>query len=220
MPEDDRIATEVVAIGRRLGLPVVAVQPVYCLAPSDAPKLRLLAAIRANALLDNPIDFAVDESVQEGAESEEASEESNETRRDPSLKSRRDSGLGSHPLRMTARDFTDFAVSGLPVNGARLSDISDRAASWMEESHWLSPAEVAARFARFSAAVDMTAEIAARCGDCLPDGRAIWPALKLPATQTPDEALAHLALTGYLKLEARNWNLETESWNLGTGIGR
>ena len=61
MPEDERIATEVVAIGRRLGLPVVAVQPVYCLAPSDAPKLRLLAAIRANALLDNPIDFAVDE---------------------------------------------------------------------------------------------------------------------------------------------------------------
>ena len=189
-PEDERIATEVVALGRRLGLPVVAVQPVYCLAPADAPKLRLLAAIRANALLDNPIDFAVDESEREGAESEEASEESNETRRDPSLKSRRDSGLGSHPLRMTARDFTDLAVSGLPVSGARLTDISDRAASCKEESHWLSPAEVATRFARFSAAVDMTAEIAARCGDCLPDGRAIWPALKLPATQTPDEALA------------------------------
>ena len=132
--EDERIATEVVALARRLGLPVVAVQPVYCLAPADAPKLRLLAAIRANALLDNPSDFAVDESEREGAESEEASEESNETRRDPSLKSRRDSGLGSHPLRMTARDFTDLAVSGLTVSGARLTDISDRAASCKEES--------------------------------------------------------------------------------------
>ena len=60
-----------VALGRRLGLPVVAVQPVYCLAPSDAPKLRLLAAIRANALLDDPIDLAVDGSEREGAESEE-----------------------------------------------------------------------------------------------------------------------------------------------------
>ena len=42
----------------------------------------------------------------------------------------------------------------------------------------------------------MTAEVAARCGDCLPDGRAIWPALKLPATQTPDEALTALAMKG------------------------
>ena len=45
----------------------------------------------------------------------------------------------------------------------------------------------------------MTAEIAARCGDCLPDGRAIWPALKLPATQTPDEALTALAMEGLQK---------------------
>ena len=216
-PEDERIATEVAALARRLGLPVVAVQPVYCLTPSDAPKLRLLAAIRANALLDNPIDFAVDESGREEAESEEASEESNETRRDPSLKSRRDSALGSHPLRMTARDFTDLAVSGLPVNDARLTDFGDRTASCKEEAHWLSPAEVATRFARFSAAVDMTAEIAARCGDCLPDGRAIWPALKLPATQTPDEALAELAWAGYWKLETGNWKLEAEHSELKHG---
>ena len=194
--QDEQIATEVVALGRRLGLPTVAVQPVYSLAQGDAPKLRLLAAIRANALLDNPIDFAVDESGREGAESEEASEESNETRRDPSLKARRDSALGPHPLRMTARDFTDLAVSGLPVNDARLTDFGDRTASCKEEAHWLPPAEVASRFARFSAAVDMTAEIATRCGDCLPDGRAIWPVLKLPATQTPDEALTALAMKG------------------------
>ena len=194
--EDERIATAVVALARRLGLPVVAVQPVYCLALSDAPKLRLLAAIRANARLGDPIDLAVDGSEREGAESEE----SNETRRDPSLKSRHVSEPGSQPLRMTARNFTDLAVSGLPVNGTRLAGISDRATTCVEESHhWLSPAEVAARFARFSAAVDMTAEIAARCGDCLPDGRAIWPALKLLATQTPDEALTALATEGLQK---------------------
>ena len=184
--EDERIATEVVALARRLGLSAVAVQPVYCLAPADAPKLRLLAAIRANALLDSPSDLAVDESEREGAESEEASEESNESRRDPSLKSRRDSALGSHPLRMTARDFTDFAVSGLTVSGARLTDINDRTASCMEESHhWLSPAEVATRFVRFPQAIAQAGEIAARCGDCLPDGRAIWPALEAAGHPNP-----------------------------------
>ena len=194
--EDEQIATEVVALARRLGLPVVAVQPVYCLAPSDAPKLRLLAAIRANALLDNANDFAVDEPGREEAESEDAGEGSDEPRRDPSLKYLRESEPGSHPLRMTARDFTDLAVSGLPISGASPTDFGGRAAFCKEESHWLSPAEVASRFARFSAAVAMTAEVAAHCGDCLPNGRAIWPALKLPATQTPDEALTALAMEG------------------------
>lgn len=123
-PEDERVAEEVVALGRRLGLPTAAVQPVYCLASEDAPKLRLLAAIRANA---------------------------------------------------------------------RLADIApDRQAL----PRWLSPAEMAARFARFPGAVAMTGEIATRCGECLPDGRPIWPALALPAGQTPDEALAALAAAG------------------------
>jgi DNA polymerase-3 subunit alpha len=121
--EDAVVTAEVVALGQRLGLPAVAVQPVYCLAPEDAPRLRLLAAIRANTRLDVG-----------------ASEES--------------------PLR------------------------------------WLSPAEVAARFARFPGAADMAGEIAARCGDCLPDGRPIWPALKLPANKTPDDNLAALAEVG------------------------
>ena len=67
---------------------------------------------------------------------------------------------------------------------------------------------------RFPQAIAQAAEIAARCGDCLPDGRAIWPALKLPATQTPDEALADLAWAGHLKLEARNWKLETRNLEL------
>ena len=34
------------------GMPLVAVHPIYCLSPEDAPRLRLLAAIRANRPLD------------------------------------------------------------------------------------------------------------------------------------------------------------------------
>ena len=55
LTEADRpIAVEVAALGRRLGMPTVAVQPIYCLAPEDAPRLRLLAAIRENRPLGNP----------------------------------------------------------------------------------------------------------------------------------------------------------------------
>ena len=53
--EADRpIAGEVAALGRRLGMPTVVVQPIYCLAPEDAPRLRLLAAIRENRPLGKP----------------------------------------------------------------------------------------------------------------------------------------------------------------------
>lgn len=45
---DHAIAAEIVALARRLGLPAVAVRPIYCLAAEDAPRLRLLAAIREN----------------------------------------------------------------------------------------------------------------------------------------------------------------------------
>jgi DNA polymerase III subunit alpha len=47
-PEDQAVAHEVMALGRRFGLPPVAVQPVYYLNPADAPRLRLLAAIDGN----------------------------------------------------------------------------------------------------------------------------------------------------------------------------
>ena len=65
-----------------VGLPVVAVQPVYCLAPSDAPKLRLLAAIRANARLARPT-TRCGRSGQKGAESARAK---NRMRRDEILR--------------------------------------------------------------------------------------------------------------------------------------
>jgi len=49
---DRAIAQEVVTLGLRLGVPTVTVQPVYCLAPEDAPRLRLLAAIDRNCRLE------------------------------------------------------------------------------------------------------------------------------------------------------------------------
>lgn len=50
-PEDQPILQEIVALGNRFGLPIVAVQPVYCLSPADRPTFRLLAAIQANCRL-------------------------------------------------------------------------------------------------------------------------------------------------------------------------
>jgi DNA-directed DNA polymerase III PolC len=45
-------ARELVAVGQRVALRPVAVQPVYCLSPEDAPRLRLLAALDHNMLLE------------------------------------------------------------------------------------------------------------------------------------------------------------------------
>ena len=62
--------------------------------------------------------------------------------------------------------------------------------------HWLSPDEMVARFADFPAALASVAEVVAKCEPALPDGRPIWPLLKLPADQTPDDALARQAQIG------------------------
>ncbi len=129
-PADEAVAQEVQALGHRLGLATVAVQPVYCLTPGEWPQLRLLAAIRQNARIDDKV-------------------------------------AGQTP-------------------GQRAGP----------QIHWLSPHEVAARFVRFPEVVTQTAAIAALCGDCLPDGRPIWPALKLPRDQTIDAGLSDLARAG------------------------
>ncbi|MBX3058304.1 MAG: DNA polymerase III subunit alpha [Anaerolineae bacterium] len=50
-PADTAVARELVAIGERFGLTAVAVHPIYCLQPADAPRLRLLAAIDHNCPL-------------------------------------------------------------------------------------------------------------------------------------------------------------------------
>ncbi len=130
-PEDLAVAREVAALGRSLGLPTVAVQPVYCLSPQDVPRLKLLAAINLNCLLDA------------------------------------------------------VPAAALPGGG-------DRGVAL----HWLAPQEMAERYAAFPEALARAGEAAARCGSALPDGRTIWPAIDLPADQTPDEALVELAHAG------------------------
>ncbi len=64
-PQDAARAAELAGLARRLGMPLVAVRPIYCLTPEDAPRLRLLAAIRAN----RPLDVAP--AVEETGEDEE-----------------------------------------------------------------------------------------------------------------------------------------------------
>ncbi|HFQ93424.1 MAG TPA: DNA polymerase III subunit alpha, partial [Anaerolineae bacterium] len=62
--------------------------------------------------------------------------------------------------------------------------------------HWQSPDQIAAKFSQFPDAVARVGEIVARCGEVLPDGRPIWPALDLPQKQTPAQALAEQAEKG------------------------
>lgn len=62
--------------------------------------------------------------------------------------------------------------------------------------HWLQKEEMAARFAALPEALMETAQVVARCGDALPDGAPIWPALKLPQELAPAEALAQMAQEG------------------------
>ena len=130
-PGDAAIAQEITALGQRLGVPTVAVQPVYCLTPQDRPKLRLLAAIDQNCRLP------------------------------------------------------DVPASSLPDGGD--PDV---------QVHWLSPTALANRFEAFPEALAAIDQVANQCGPALPDGRPIWPALKLADGETPDSALAALAETG------------------------
>jgi len=130
--EDVTVAQEIVAMGQLLGIPPVAVQPVYCLAPEDAPRLRLLAAIDYNCPLE-------------------------------------------------AVPATALPDGGNPRIGR----------------HWLSPAELTARFAAFPDALARTGEIAQSCIPALPDGAPLWPTLDLPDDQTPAEALISQTQAGF-----------------------
>jgi DNA polymerase-3 subunit alpha len=51
-PEDEVVAHQIVALGESLSLSSIAVRPVYCLSPDDAPQLKLLRAIDLNCPLD------------------------------------------------------------------------------------------------------------------------------------------------------------------------
>lgn len=50
-PQDIEVATQITKLGKRFGLPTVAVQPIYCLEAPERPRLRLLAAIDRNCPL-------------------------------------------------------------------------------------------------------------------------------------------------------------------------
>ena len=62
--------------------------------------------------------------------------------------------------------------------------------------HWLPPDEMLARYADLPEALTNAAEIVKQCEPSLPDGRSIWPALKLPDGQSSDEALAEWVRVG------------------------
>jgi len=173
--EADRpVAGEVAALGRRLGLPTVAVQPIYCLTPEDAPRLRLLAAIRENRPLGNPM-------AQE--------EEDGDAQLEPDERAQAP-GVQASPRKAVSASALE--VWSPPVSGASRG----LTLAGEDELHWLGPADLALRFAGFPEALAETSRIATRCGDVLPSGKPIWPALKLPAGETPDEALAELATAG------------------------
>jgi len=131
---DEAIARQVSTLGNRFGLPIVAVQPIFCLDPADRPRLRLLAAIDHNCPLDAT------------------------------------------------------PVTALPDGGDPTIDL-----------HWLSPTEMAERFAAFPHALATTQAIADQCKPALPDGRPIWPVLKLPAGVSPNAHLATLARDGLVQ---------------------
>ena len=130
-PADESIARRVQKLGDFLGIPAVAVHPIYCLKPSETPRLRLLAAIDRNSHIQ------------------------------------------------------DVPASALPHEGNASIDV-----------HWLQPTEMEARYAAFPDALDRIEEIASRCEPALPEGNPVWPAIDLPDTLTPDEALSRLANEG------------------------
>lgn len=130
-PADHEVARQITTLGRRFGLPTVAVQPIYCLEPTERPRLRLLAAIDHNC-----------------------------------------------PL-------AAVPITALPASDDPKVDL-----------HWLDPEPMVERFAAFPAALAATQTIADQCAPALPDGRPIWPVLKLPTGVTPNDHLSTLATTG------------------------
>jgi DNA polymerase III subunit alpha len=62
--------------------------------------------------------------------------------------------------------------------------------------HWLTPSEMATRYAAFPDALAQVGEVVARCRPALPDGRRLWPVLDLPDGQMPETALQQMAEAG------------------------
>ena len=95
--------------------------------------------------------------------------------------------------------FTLRLLAAIDGNGTLETTPSTRVPGGGEQGvdvHWLGAAEVDERFAHFPEALQAVAEIVARCGEALPGGNPIWPALKLPRQQSPAEALEAQARAG------------------------
>ncbi len=129
--EDAAAADIVVEIGKRFGMPVVAVQPTFCMHPKERVRLRLLAAMAHNCQLDQ------------------------------------------------------VQANWLPDEGDPHAVI-----------HWQSPDELGERFAAYPEALAGIGMIVAQCESALPDGRPIWPVLKLEEDESPDMALRRLVDEG------------------------
>ncbi len=78
----------------------------------------------------------------------------------------------------------------------KVDAVTDR----LSDRHWLTPEQVARRFADIPEALEQVGEITSRCGPVLPDGRTIFPTIKdgskIGVVGSVDEHLAHLANEG------------------------
>jgi len=94
-----------------------------------------------------------------------------------------------------------------------LADLEKSAESQVDrwDLHWLEAGEVASRFAFLPEAVNQAGDIARQCQPALPDGRPIWPVLKLPEGKQPDEALSELAGDGLNAIYGSPAPVEVES---------
>ncbi|MCA9951587.1 MAG: DNA polymerase III subunit alpha [Anaerolineales bacterium] len=79
---------------------------------------------------------------------------------------------------------------------ARNGRIADTIVPQTSQAIWRSPQEMLEIYSDYPEMLTRGAEIVEECEDVLPDGRAIWPNLKLSDAQSPDEALAIAATTG------------------------
>ncbi len=81
--------------------------------------------------------------------------------------------------------------------------------------HWLHPNEMRSRFVDFPTALAAIDDITARCASSLPDGRPIFPVLKLPADLSPEQALADLAEAGLQrKMQNADFGIEYNRANI------
>jgi DNA polymerase-3 subunit alpha len=97
-------------------------------------------------------------------------------------------------LRLLAAIDHNCTLTEVPAEA--LPDLRDSAI----DLSWLSPEDMAVLFSDFPDSLEKVDEVAQRCIPALPDGGPLWPVLKLPSGQKPDEALVEAAHNG---LEAK-----------------